>query len=302
MFGDAERGIDNYFDEYFFKSQNNSSRLVVLNDLGSSIARALPDRSPATHFSYKGICGRSVYIMARHGRPSNANYFRMITHAFAPRAAVWIDHAVACSGEIVYLEGCGYKDNVKRKGPIGVEVTDPYLGDGVRVPAFVRGYTCMLDAQFVFGQRLVTRNELPDRFAFWCDLIDRQDARVFRDKVNVDALTVRGEARSGAATGGVTVISRSLDPTWRKVHVKVPGGDGGASRTALVIVNSEFSQDDAKSTVYILTVHGKNISSGRLYGEDVLTFSQELDDMVSISSLRPAKHSVAVIMTGSEDQ
>lgn len=158
-FGEAEREIDEYFDTYFFKSKTPK---LGKNDTGSDI-------SNNPRFPYRGICGRAVYLMARYGRPNNANRFGLVSHSYAPRAAVWIDVAVACVGQLVYLEGCGYRDNVKRLDPIGVTGIDPYLGAGVRVPAFVRGIACTIDAQFVFAHALNPGNTNFEA-TFWCDL------------------------------------------------------------------------------------------------------------------------------------
>jgi len=163
LFGSPENTIDEYFDTYFFKTRNNSLMR------GSVIGHT----SVAARFPYRGICGRAVYLMARHGRPHNANRFVLVSHALAPRAAVWIDAAVACVGDLIYLEGCGYRDNVKHLDPIGATCTDPYLGTGVRVPAFVRGIMCTIDANSVYAYALNPGNKYPE-LTFACDLVVKQ--------------------------------------------------------------------------------------------------------------------------------
>ncbi|EIG58453.1 hypothetical protein [Bradyrhizobium sp. WSM1253] len=161
VMGTAEAAIDDYFDRSFYKTRNERIRLGP-----PTYARSI-----ARNFKYRGLCGRAVYIMARHGRPSNANTFRLISHAYAPRAALWIDAALACTGDVVYLENCGYQDNVNRKGGIGEVFVDTYLGDRVRVPAFVKGVNCKIDAQKVFCERLVLEPESPDHFMFKSDVL-----------------------------------------------------------------------------------------------------------------------------------
>ena len=159
VFGQDEASIDQYFDEIIFRTQG-----------GTLQAKKEGDYVPISNrFPYRGICGRAVYIMARHARPNNANTFALLTHAYAPRPALWIDAAIACVGQLVYLEGCGYRDNVRRIDPIGVTCIDPYLGAGVRVPAFVKGLACTIDAQFVVGRALNPNNTLKNN-AFGCDL------------------------------------------------------------------------------------------------------------------------------------
>lgn len=155
--GEAENNIDKYFDTYFFKTVNNTTR-------GGPPESTL---SVMKRFPYRGICGRCIYIMARYSRPSNANVFVLVSHAHAPRPAVWIDHPIACSGNIVYLEGCGFRDSAKRIDQIGVEFTDPYLGPGVKVPAFVKGYSPIVDAQFVSAERLVMEMADTRQYVFW---------------------------------------------------------------------------------------------------------------------------------------
>lgn len=144
LMGESENRIDKYFDDVFFKTRNNDERAGP-QEAALSIVRRFP---------YRGICGRSVYIMARYSRPSNANVFVLVSHAYAPRAAVWIDNPIACSGSVVYLEGCGFRDGKSRSGEIGVDFSDPYLGDGVKIPAFVKGYEPIIVAQFVSADRL----------------------------------------------------------------------------------------------------------------------------------------------------
>jgi len=155
----SENNIDLYFDKYFFKSFKNSSVRGEIPDVASIVH----------HPPYLGVCGRVVYLMARHGRPNNANRFGLVSHALAPRAAIWIDAPVACVGELVYLEGCGFGDNRKRQDPIGGSYTDPYLGPGTRVPAFVKGINCPIDAQFVHGYTLNREGTAPTAI-YACDL------------------------------------------------------------------------------------------------------------------------------------
>lgn len=298
LFGEAEDNIDSYFDRYFFKTINNKSRLGVREPAGDN-GRAGTAGLPPTRFPYRGVCGRTIYIMARSARPSNANYFRFVSHAFAPRPAVWIDAPLACRGELVYLEGCGYRDNERRLGAIGIDVTDPYLGPGVRVPAFVRGYECMIDAQFVVCDRLVQGNELPDRFSYASNITHRQEQRIMRDVVAVKSLTVRGESSPDASGGGTAVISQQLDPHRRQADVKLPSSLG--SMTAFVMVNTRLPEGQAKSTLYLVTIGGSSLEAALLNGDDVISIAYPAPGTLTLAARGVGtRHAIAIVLTGGD--
>jgi hypothetical protein len=77
--------------------------------------------------------------MARYARPSNADYFAQISHAFSPRSGVRVDAGQASSLIVGYSEGVGYYDYVARTMPVGVGWNDPYLGPGVLLPGLIIG-------------------------------------------------------------------------------------------------------------------------------------------------------------------
>lgn len=239
VMGAAESTIDTYFDTYFFKTANNSSRLVSSG-------------GQATLFPYRGVCGRAVYIMARYSRLSNSNTFNLVSHAYAPRPSVWLDYSVGTPQGAFYLESCGYQNNQTRTNPIGVGFTDPYLGAGVRVPYFLRGVAGAIDAQFVFAQQIAQSNTFPV-FESSCNVVTSQSATTNFSSVRItDGLTVATGDFSALGSGkaniqGAGVYTLGVNSSGVDTGISVNAGGGGRACLLLVSRNTGAGTNTASS-------------------------------------------------------
>ncbi|MBW7476743.1 glycoside hydrolase family 55 protein [Paenibacillus oenotherae] len=117
--------IDKFFDQYFFKEANNTSRLVKKNQGGV-----------ATLMKYRGIAGVCIAILPRHWRPSNSNTFEDFFIANTPRYGFYGGNVSSSVFQTFNFENCGFDDGV---GIGSGKAVDTYLGKGVRIPAFIIG-------------------------------------------------------------------------------------------------------------------------------------------------------------------
>ena len=194
--GASEAAIDTYFNTYFFQTANNTSRLAPGTGGGQ-----------ATLFPYYGVCGRSVYVMARYSRLSNSNSFSLVSHAYSFRASVWFDYAIGNNNSCAfYLESCGYQDNVNRVNPVGVGFTDPYLGAGVEIPYFIKQIQGIVDAQYVYGTQICQGTVFPTYEAA-CTLANSQASTVNLTNTN---LTGGANLSSGRLTVNATTKNHSI--------------------------------------------------------------------------------------------
>lgn len=251
-YGDDERRIDTWFDATFFKTRNNETRLSARLNAASQ-ARAYP---------YRGICGFCVRVMSRYARPSNANVFMQISHAMSPRPAVLVD---ACQSAVlngVYLERVGYRDSRGRTGPVGAGWNDPYLGDGVLVPAFVGSLD---DASTVFGVNVqqaygasAVRSEGPIApVQSWdCTLKEAQDqfslgAAKFVGDVTIQSGAFRAVQQVRHEIGGLGLVSMDFDGASFDTGLAIPRDDKAHAVIVIVSRNADRSHP-ASSGLYLL--------------------------------------------------
>lgn len=273
VMGADEQTIDSYFDEKFYKTANTDSRLGPPKNKSSVVRTS----------RYLGICGRVIYIMTRYARPSNANIFRLISHAYAPRAAIWIDHSSACAADVVYLEGCGYRDSQHRIGAIGEAFTDPYLGPGVRPPAFVKGVSCRIDAQFVHAEALSLGNEFADDIRFESDIRNPQNARRIPSPLVTDSIeTTANQSILGGLMISTVKFSKGVTPTLFRTAAHTR-----ASSAALVIVSTKNANDEsASASAYMLSIVDDPLllQNTLVAGPDVVEFNISADGFICIST------------------
>ncbi len=272
----AEAQIDHYFDSYFFRTRNNETRLVSASDT-PSIGRMFP---------YLGVSGRAIYIMARHGRPSNANKFGLVSHAYAPRAAIWLDNAIACSGDIVYLERCGYIDPGGSSGAIGIAAIDPFLGRGQRVPAFVRGFDCTVDAQEVVSETLVLDGAMADKWIYASKIERPQTRQVFAEEITTPRLVATGpnQQLGDMNIGSVLVPAGGLVET----SLSVRAGAGGV----LLLVTGGGA--DCPSSLYFVGIVGNVAQAHLMAGPDTLDASISPSGKLQLSSRHASPRSALI--------
>ncbi|MFD0671308.1 glycosyl hydrolase family 28-related protein [Cohnella sp. GCM10027633] len=129
VFGQAEQAIDKFFDTYFFKTVNNTTRLSA----------PLQPSSVATIIPYRGICAIAVSFLSRYYRPNNNNQLFSFFVSYNPRYAFYGGNVQNTLFDSFNFESCGYQDNVNRVGKIGIDYTDVYLGKGVKLPGMIVG-------------------------------------------------------------------------------------------------------------------------------------------------------------------
>ncbi|MDA9479225.1 hypothetical protein XI03_33010 [Bradyrhizobium sp. CCBAU 65884] len=282
VMGEAEAAIDQYFDRVFYKTQNETMRLGP-PARGRSIVRS---------FRYLGLCGRAVYLMSRYGRPNNANTFRLISHAYAHRAALWIEAAIACTAEVIYLERCGYQDNVRRTGPIGVSFVDPFLGPKVRIPAFVKGANCQIDAQQVVCDKLAIGNEFTGRFTYASDVAFPNNFHSIKDNLIANSLSTWSEP---AGSYGLTLVSFELEPN-SSVELEEKLGRIAGPRAAAVIFASV--RQGSEAAIYLVSFDRNPARAGQsalLGGTDLLHFVKGERGQILVRSRMPEKRMIASI-------
>jgi len=103
--------LDTYFDTYFFKSINNTTRKYPSGGTGT----------PATVFPYRGIAGMSIVFNSRYYRPNTSNGIGQLTHMSSSRPPLRLAGIGVLTIDNIYLERVGYADQA---------VTIP-VGDGV---------------------------------------------------------------------------------------------------------------------------------------------------------------------------
>jgi hypothetical protein len=136
---DRASEIDSWFDEKIYKS-----------GLAHGLVSAGKSSDSDPPIAFRGVVGHAVLMMARYGRPNNSNYFDLLSHAMAARAAIRIYSPRANAACSVYTERVGFLNPASGTFPIGVEGIDPYLGAGVMLPALVSGLASVdvLNAEF----------------------------------------------------------------------------------------------------------------------------------------------------------
>ncbi|MDO7905303.1 hypothetical protein Q5741_02605 [Paenibacillus sp. JX-17] len=149
--------IDTFFDDYFFKTINNTTRLSR-PILGYSIAKTA---------KYYGITGIMIAIYSRYMRNSNNNSFSNLFHGFTHRYCV-TGNMIRCSEVTnVNLESVGWAEvqntglGYTRGGAVGSDFTDPYLGTGVRLPSIFPGFQPDCTFRNIQAQKCYAANPIP---------------------------------------------------------------------------------------------------------------------------------------------
>ena len=114
-FTPSDVALDTFFDTYFWKTANNTSRLVK----GSP--------SIVASVKYKGIAGRCFNFMSRYKRRNNANVIKNVNIAATFRGMMW-SNLGGFALENLYVESCGYTDNRAKSTRYGSGEPDAYLG------------------------------------------------------------------------------------------------------------------------------------------------------------------------------
>jgi len=270
VMGAAEAAIDTYFDDHFFKTVNNSTRLVVASGGGQ-----------ATLFPYYGICGRALYVMARYSRQNTSMTFGPFSHAYGQRGAIWVDYCESPNAFFsVYLESCGYQDNANHTGPIGSGFTDPYLGVGVRIPAFVHGASAIIEAQAVYAASVSDYSEMAPKIAGG-DIATPQTTRNISGNAVVSGTLATGGNLSVtgtiAATGAISGASSAVtgNSTVGGSITATGGVSSSGSKSNFLkfgVTSVDFSHASAASTLIptnastrgraILAIASRNLASG----------------------------------------
>jgi hypothetical protein len=275
-YGDDERRIDTWFDAAFFKTRNNESRLSAQLNAASQ-AKAYP---------YRGICGFCIRVMSRYARPSNANVFMQISHAMSPRPAVLVDACQSAVFNGVYLERVGYRDSPARTGPVGAGWNDPYLGDGVLVPAFVGtldGASSVfgVNVQQAYGASAVASDGPVAPVQSWdCTLKNAQDhfalgAATFADDVTIQRGAFRAVEEVRHEIGGLGLFSMDFDGASFDTGLTLPRDDKAHAVIVLVSRNADRSHQ-ASSGLYLLHLPRRGAGEPArtlVSGSDLVRFS-----------------------------
>ncbi|WP_321798079.1 glycosyl hydrolase family 28-related protein [Caballeronia sp. J97] len=298
VYGDDERRIDTWFDATFFKTRNNESRLSAQLNAASQ-ARAYP---------YRGICGFSIRVMSRYARPSNANVFMQISHAMSPRPAVLVDACQSAVFNGVYLERVGYRDNPGRTGPVGAGWNDPYLGDGVLVPAFVgtldgASTVSGVNVQQAYGAAAVQSDGLIAPVQSWdCTLKQAQDqfasgAAKFAGDVTIQSGALRAVDEVRHEIGGLGLVSMDFNGASFDTGLSVPHDDKTHAVIMLVSRNADRSHQ-ASSGLYLLHLPRTGTSEPvrtLVSGSDLLRFSVTQKGTLGLVATNAGAHRVLML-------
>jgi len=155
------RELDEWFDQHVYQSTRNSELKP---------GRSAHSVVKSTHYS--GVCGYGVRLMTRYGRPSNANFFDLFSHANSPRAAIKIDLGQANACGTVYGENVGFVDGQNRRLRVGYEAVDPYLGPGKRLPCVVSGVSSIMaiSLQHIVADRAADTDHIMNISDAWTSL------------------------------------------------------------------------------------------------------------------------------------
>ena len=115
------QALDQYYDTYYFKTANNTSRKYPTGGTGT----------PATSWPYLGISGRTMAWMSRYYRPNSTNSIVSATHMNSARPALLNQASSGFEIGSMYLEAVGDVNAVPQGstgsgGRVGVAYTDPY--------------------------------------------------------------------------------------------------------------------------------------------------------------------------------
>ena len=196
----------------------------------------------------------------------------------------------------MYLESCGYRDNMNRIDPIGESFADPYLGPGVRVPAFVRGIKCIIEAQFVFGQALNPGNEFPDN-ASACNLLVQQKARIIAGDVLVGSITP-GVQKAGIED--VNVFSVTFNASAVPFDTNVVISLENLPFKSMVVVSVDLEGTGEAFGVYALGSPVASKSPPRpalVVGQDLVKFGVSAAGTITIAPTAPGRYKVAFLTT-----
>jgi len=276
ILGTAEANIDKYFDKYFFKSVNNTTRLSTPIQAGTVVATSAQ--------AYKGVCGFTILSYSRYLRQQNSNIFHLISHANSVRPAINFVNGTTCRMDIVYFENVGYHDNMGRTDGVGVGWTDPYLGTGVRIPALITGfdntsYVSGVQAQFVFSgsitssivpgqaEKITGSNVTSPR------TMTVQNAAAFTGNLTITgAITTSSTSTSNLS--GTRLLSKTFSATAIDTGINTNAGNGGGG--VLVIVSRNTGRGGATNTgMYLVNFgyDGNNSAPVFVSGTDIVDFS-----------------------------
>ncbi|BCQ29871.1 hypothetical protein NK8_80620 (plasmid) [Caballeronia sp. NK8] len=297
-YGDDERRIDTWFDATFFKTRNNESRLgTQLN--AASQARAYP---------YRGICGFCIRVMSRYARPSNENVFMQISHAMSPRPAVLVDACQSAVFNGVYLERVGYRDNPRRSGPVGAGWDDPYLGNGVVVPAFigtldVSSSVFGVNVQQAYGACAIQSDGPIAPVQSWdCTLRDAQDrftlgAARFDGDVTIRGGALRAVEQVRHDIGGSGLFSMAFDSDSFDTGVPVRADD--RAHAVIVLVSRDANGSGHASTgLYLLNLSQRGAGEPvrtLVSGSDLVRFAVSRKGTLKLIAANAGAHRVFML-------
>lgn len=115
------QALDSYYDTYYFKTANNTSRKYPSGGTGT----------PATSQPYLGISGRTIAWMSRYYRPNVGNSITNITHMNSARPAILNQASEGFEIGSIYLEAVGDVNAIPQGtsgsgGRVGITYADPY--------------------------------------------------------------------------------------------------------------------------------------------------------------------------------
>jgi hypothetical protein len=297
VMGANEAAIDTYFNTYFFKTANNSTRLV-------------PAGGQATLFPYKGVCGTALLVMARYSRSSNSNTVANLSHGFAPRAAVDFEYSFGNSGGSIYLEGNGYQDNASKTNQIGVGFTDPYLGAGVKIQAFIGGVpNARVEAQFVAGQRISYDLEYPPN-CIGCTLVESHTTYRIPAITSSGSISSSGDISNSGSTkitsgqlglysNTAPIIQVGFNATTA-ASTGIPVNAGGGGRAMLVIASRNITAGtNTQVAMYLLNCPfdgGTAPVATLISGTNFCTFGVDGSGNITVIGSAPYGNNIAVFV------
>ncbi|MDX8384011.1 MAG: hypothetical protein R8M45_08015 [Ghiorsea sp.] len=264
--GVTEETLDTFIDTHFFKTINNTTRLV-------------PGSGQATARNYKGVCGRSVYMMSRYSRPNTSNEFGFVSHMSSHRGAIRIELSNAGGdGFACYLEHLGYQDPVNHLNPVGVGYTDPYLGAGALADYAVFGVTpiCHIANSHMVGVVFKGKHAEHVSSSTITNIVLLETETDMEVTNALSAGVINSTITSvPSILGGIKHISRGVATSGS--DMKVPGVAAGASGGTYLVLAHRASGVTTHSAVYLLTLPSSTagvVASTLISGVDIVTFSK----------------------------
>lgn len=243
VLGVYEQNIDTFFDTYFFKTVNNTSRLSTPIQ-ASSIAKIL---------KYKGICGHAITILPRYWRNSVNNDFNNIFHAYSPRAVVYGGNLRVNRFNNINIESCGYRDNINHTSIIGVDYQDPYMNSTDKVQTFIAGTDDTCEASCVQLQNSRGKQALDDNIKYsGLDVYGNSTMDISQSKSRTKNMRLESTTANALVLTGATDVQNDIKTNGNFI------GDvltASATATAGSTVTSTFTLTNNKT--YLATLQAK---------------------------------------------